>query len=162
MKPTLPQKLSTAVFSSLMGLFVYFSLTSIGTFRHFLLLSNHWTHNQINHLSISYIYGDTIGLFLALFLLNRIKLKTTLISAFFISIICFTGLAFIKNPTLMIWLRFASGIFHAFVFLSVLRLITHYYNGKDQGFYFSLCISIILTGGVLSGSPLHFLLSNAH
>ncbi|MBM3198109.1 MAG: MFS transporter [Chlamydiae bacterium] len=112
----------------------------------------HLSTTDFSALCSTYLLADVIFLIPAGILLDRIRVRTAVLSALALCIIGTFGFAMSTSLLQACAFHFLSGIGNAFCFLSCMILASSWF-GKKSSFVMSIMITIGLLGGVLAQVP---------
>jgi MFS family permease len=112
-------------------------------------------------ISSSYFFASLLSLIPAGILLDRYSTRKLILSAMSISILSTVLLAFATKPAVVLGARFLSGLSGAFCFISCLRLATRWFSPEKFAQVIGVVVAIGMTGGILSQSPLSYLINTA-
>lgn len=115
---------------------------------------------QVGLVSCFYFLSDSILLFPAGFMLDRISSKKLLI---FGMVLCIAGTLCISqahNSWFLVLARFLSGSASAFCLLSILRLGSQWFPHEKMGTVSGIVITVGMIGGAVSQTPLTILINH--
>ncbi len=108
---------------------------------------------QLGFLSATYFYADVIFLLFAGILVDRISIRTIILSAMIMVVLATILFAFSHSLQLAAFSHFVSGIGNAFCFLSCIKLATRWFSSQRLAFVIGIIITIAMMGGVVAQTP---------
>jgi MFS family permease len=108
---------------------------------------------QLGFLSATYFYADVIFLLFAGILVDRISIRTIILSAMVMVVLATILFAFSHSFRLAAFSHFVSGIGNAFCFLSCIKLATRWFSSHRLAFVIGIIITIAMLGGVVAQTP---------
>lgn len=113
---------------------------------------------KLGDMSSFYFIANVVFLFIAGTLLDRSATKKIILTALGI---CILGTALFSYTNSFAWacfFRFLTGIGSAFCFLSVIRLSSRWFPPQRMAFITGIVVTIAMIGGMVSQTPLTYLL----
>lgn len=108
---------------------------------------------QLGFLSATYFYADVIFLLFAGILVDRISIRTIILTAMVTVVLATILFAFSHSLQLAAFSHFVSGIGNAFCFLSCIKLATRWFSSHRLAFVIGVIITIAMLGGVVAQTP---------
>ena len=112
---------------------------------------------QLGVLSSVYFMANVLFLFVAGILLDRFSTKKIILIALAICILGTFIFSFANSFTLAAIARFLTGIGGAFCFLSIIRLASRWFPPRRMALVLGLVVTMAMTGGLVSQTPLTFI-----
>lgn len=138
------------------ALFFFYEFIQMGMFNSIsqeLMQAFSINAGQLGFLSATYFYADVIFLLFAGILVDRISIRTIILSAMIMVVLATILFAFSHSLQLAAFSHFVSGIGNAFCFLSCIKLATRWFSSQRLAFVIGIIITIAMMGGVVAQTP---------
>lgn len=109
--------------------------------------------SQLGFLSATYFYADVIFLLFAGILIDRISIRTIVLSAMTMVVLATILFACSYSFQIAAFSHFIAGIGNAFCFLSCIKLATNWFPSHRLAFVIGIIIAIAVLGGVVAQAP---------
>ncbi|NCX94787.1 MAG: MFS transporter, partial [Gammaproteobacteria bacterium] len=113
---------------------------------------------QVGLISAFYFLADSILLYPAGFLLDRVSSKKLLILGMVMCILATGLISFAENSWFLVLARVLAGVASAFCLLSILRLASQWFPVEKMGTASGVVVTIGMLGGAVSQTPLVLLI----
>jgi MFS family permease len=122
------------------------------------LMRNFHIHaSTLGYLSATYLLADVIFLFPAGLLLDRLPVRTLILSAMILCIIGTLAFAITTSFTIAAIAHFMAGIGNAFCFLSCIKLASRWFAPRQMALVIGTIVTFAMVGGMVAQTPLALL-----
>ncbi len=138
------------------ALFFFYEFIQMGMFNS---ISQELMHDfsinagQLGLLSAMYFYADVIFLLFAGILVDRVSIRTIILSAMVMVVLATITFAFSQSFQLAAFSHFIAGIGNAFCFLSCIKLATRWFPSQRLALVIGIMITIAMAGGIVAQTP---------
>ncbi|MFM2322106.1 MAG: transporter superfamily [Pseudomonadota bacterium] len=138
------------------ALFFFYEFIQMGMFNS---ISQELMHDfsinagQLGLLSATYFYADVIFLLFAGVLVDRISIRTIILSAMVMVVLSTITFAFSQSFQLAAFSHFIAGVGNAFCFLSCIKLATRWFPSQRLALVVGIMITIAMAGGIVAQTP---------
>lgn len=138
------------------ALFFFYEFIQMGMFNS---ISQELMHDfsinagQLGFLSATYFYADVLFLLFAGILVDRISIRTIILSAMLMVVLSTVTFAFSQSFQLAAFSHFIAGIGNAFCFLSCIKLATRWFPSQRLALVIGIMITIAMAGGIVAQTP---------
>ena len=142
------------------ALFFFYEFIQMGMFNS---ISQELMHDfsinagQLGLLSATYFYADVIFLLFAGILVDRISIRTIILSAMVMVVLSTITFACSQSFRLAAFSHFIAGIGNAFCFLSCIKLATRWFPSQRLALVMGVMITIAMAEGIVAQTPFDFL-----
>lgn len=161
--PTMKYKLQAWVVCFSAALFFFYEFIQMNMFDSIssqLMQSFGVSGTQLGNLSATYLYADVLFLLPAGIILDRLSVRTVILSAMSI---CVVGTILFSQATTF-WFaascHFMAGIGNAFSFLSCLMLASRWFPPRRLALVTGLIVTFAMAGGMVAQTPLTLLVQH--
>ena len=146
--------------ASMFFFFEFVQLSSFDTLNHAIQSRFHLNAAQVGMLGSTFLWGNVLFLIPAGLILDKFGPRLSILFSLLLSIV---GLILFSFSLSLEWAalgRLLSGIGNAFAFISMVVLVSAWFEAKQQGFAMGMLVNMAFIGGMFAHTPLVYLLKS--
>lgn len=146
--------------ASLFFFFEFVQLSSFDSLNQVIQATFHLNSAQVGMMGSAFLWGNVIFLVPAGLILDKVGPRLSILVSLSISIIGLVLFSFSSGFLIATFGRFLSGIGNAFAFISMVVLVSAWFEAKQQGFAMGMLVNMAFIGGMFAHTPLVYLLNS--